>query len=219
MAEKPLSLFGWIFLGACAAVIGCGYFLFQANNDRIELKHATEQAKKQSEELLEANKKIADEANQKLNTASQEIKNAQEQIRKFEQEQTWLAQATPLVKTRLSNTWKEWINMPLGFTLRLPENNGNAGNETLFDFGWLKIEPYDQGREELLRAQASSTNNIEYFVDGRLLIGTRGPEWVLRDQSGGKSTILIWAKPEGQNKEQQWLEILATLTFRNDKLE
>jgi len=168
---------------------------------------------------VEASKKLANEANQKLDTASQEIKAAQEQIKKFEQERVWLAQATPLIRTRLSSSWKEWINMPIGYTLRLPEGNKNAGNETFFDFGCLRIEPYDAGREELLRSQTSSTNNIEYFVDGRLLIGTRGPEWVIKDQIGGKSTILIWAKPEGSVMEKQWMETLATLTFRNDELE
>lgn len=212
--EKSWSVFGWILLGAFAVALGSGYFLYQANRDRARLVSATEQARKQSEELAAASKKLADEANKKLDTASKEIRDAQEQIRKYDEERELLAKADPLIKTRASNAWKEWVNMPLGFTIRLPAGNANAGNELFFDFGWLKMQPYDPGRELLWRENASSTGDVTYFVDGRLLVGTRGSEWILRDQSAGSSTVLIWAKPVGSLGEKNFLEALATLTFR-----
>ncbi len=211
---KSWSIFGWILLGALATAIGTGYFLFQANSDRARLATATEQARKQSEELATASKKLADEANQKLDTASNEIRSAQELIRKYNEERDLLAKAEPLIKTRASTTWKEWINLPLGYTLRLPPNNANSGNEMFFDFGWLRIQPYDPGREAMWRGQATTTGDLVYFVDGHLLVGTRGSEWILRDQSGGSSTILIWAKPANAQAEKNFLETLSTLTFR-----
>lgn len=211
---KSWSILGWILVGALATAIGTGYFLFQANTDRARLAAATEQARRQSEELAEASRKLADEANQKLDTASSEIRNAQELIRKYNEERDLLAKADPLIKTRLSTNWKEWINLPLGFGIRLPPGNANAGNEQYFDFGWLRMEPYNPGRESLWRSQATTTGDIVYFVDGRLLIGTRGSEWILRDVSGGSSTVLIWAKPIGAAAEKNFLEALSTLTFR-----
>lgn len=211
---KPWSIIGWIMLGAFATAIGTGYFLYQANSDRARLVEATEQARKQSEDLASASRKLADEANNKLTNASDEIRAAQELIRKYDEERELLAKAEPLIKTRASTNWKEWINLPLGYTLRLPTNNANSGNELFFDFGWLRIQPYDAGREALWRGQTTTTGDLVYFVDGHLLIGTRGSEWILRDQSGASSTILIWAKPANAQAEKNLLEALSTLTFR-----
>lgn len=211
---KSWSIFGWILLGAIATAIGTGYFLFQANTDRARLYEATEQARKQSEELSASSKKLADEANNKLDSASSEIKNAQELIQKYNEERDLLAKAEPLIRSRVSTNWKEWLNVPLGFSVRLPTTNANLGDERFFDFGWLRIQPYDAFQEATLRGQATSTGDITYFVDGRLLIGTRGSEWILRDQSGASSTILIWAKPGSIQGERTLLEALSTLTFR-----
>jgi hypothetical protein len=211
---KSWSIFGWILLGALATAIGTGYFLYQANSDRARLVDATEQARKQSEDLASASRKLADEANNKLTNASDEIRAAQELIRKYNEERELLAKAEPLIKTRASTSWKEWINLPLGYTLRLPPNNANSGNEMFFDFGWLRIQPYDPGREAMWRKQTTTTGDLVYFVDGHLLIGTRGNEWILRDQSGASSTILIWAKPANALAEKNLLEALSTLTFR-----
>src|SRR5262249_54851552 len=125
-----------------------------------------------------------------------------------------LAKAEPLIKTRASQNWKEYINLPLGFTMRLPPGNSNSANERFFDFGWLRMQPYDAGREALWRSKATTTGDGIYFVDGRLLVGTRGSEWILRDQSDASSTVLIWAKPVGAQAERNFLESLSTLTFR-----
>lgn len=211
---KSWSVFGWILIGAAAAAIGTGYFLFQANTDRTRLVETTEQARKQSEDLAIASQKLADEANDKLNNASDEIRNAQELIRQYNEERDLLAKAEPLIKTRISTNWKEWLNVPLGFSIHLPTTNANAGNELYFDFGWLRMQPYDPDLETLWRSQTTSTGDLIYFVDGRLLIGTRGSEWILRDQSGASSTMLIWAKPGNAQGERTLLEALSTLTFR-----
>jgi len=211
---KPWSIFGWILLGAFAATIGTGYFLYASNMDRAKLVEATEQAKKQSADLAVASKKLADEANTKLDRASSEIKDAQELIKQYNEERDLLARAELLVRTRASTTWKEWLNVPLGFSIRLPTVNKNAGNELYFDFGWLQIQPYDAGREAAWRAQTTSTSEVVYFVDGRLLIGTRGSEWLLHDLSGASSTVLIRAKPGNAQSEKNFLESLSTLTFR-----
>jgi len=212
--KKVLTIIGWILIGAIAAGIGTGFFLYQSNTDRAKLVAATEEAKRRSEELAQGSKKLAEEANTKLNTASEEIRSAQELIRQYDEEHALLAKADPLVRTRTSANWKEWINIPLGYTIRLPATFGNAGNELLFDFDWLRIQPYDAGRESLWHAQASSTGDVVYFVDGHLLVGTRGNTWILRDQSGASSTMLIWAEPKNIQDERILLEALATLTFR-----
>ncbi|MCE9585814.1 hypothetical protein K8R04_00660 [Candidatus Uhrbacteria bacterium] len=211
---KSWSIFGWILLGAAAAAIGTGYFLHISNTDRARLVEATEQARKQSEGLSAASKKLADEANQKLDTASDKIREAQNLIHKYDEERDLLARAEPLVRTRASTNWREWLNVPLGFSIRLPMPSGNAGNELYFDFGWLKMEPYNPDREAILRAQTTTTAEAVYFVDGRLLIGTSGTEWVLHDLSGASSTMLIWAKPGNAQAEKNFIESLSTLTFR-----
>lgn len=211
---KPWSIFGWILLGAFAAAIGTGYFLYASNSDRARLVEATEQAKKQSEDLAVASKKLADEANTKLDRASSEIKSAQDLIKKYNEERDLLARAEPLVRTRISTNWKEWLNVPLGFSIRLPVTNKNTGNELYFDFGWLQMQPYDAGREAAWSELSTSTAEVVYFVDGRLLIGTRGSEWILRDQSGASSTMLIRARPSGTQGEKNFIESLSTLTFR-----
>lgn len=212
--EKTWSIVGWIALGALATAIGTGYFLFQSNSDRARLIQASEQARQQSETLAAASRKLADDANSKLNSASEEIKNAQEVIRKYDEERSLLAKADPLIKTKTSSSWKEWVNLPLGFTMRLPPAMTNEGNEIFFDFGWLRIQPYDAGREASWQKQATTTGDVTYFVDGKLLIGTRGSEWILRDQIGASSTMLIWAKPTTAQNERNLIEALSTLTFR-----
>ncbi len=212
---KSWSIIGWILLGALATAIGTGYFLFQANTDRTRLYEATEQAKKQSEELTAASKKLADEANNKLHSASDEIKTTQELIRKYDEEHDLLAKAEPLLKTHTSTNWKEWINIPLGFSIRLPATSASSTqNDSALDAGWLRIQPYNALQESAWQTNTSSTSEVTYFVDGHLLIGKRGSEWMLRDQSGASSTLLIWAKPNSKQEENNLIEALSTLTFR-----
>lgn len=212
--SRPLSVIGYILLGALAAGIGTGFFLYKSNSDRASLVAASESARQRSEELAAASRKLADEANAKLDHASAEVRNAQELIKKYDEERVLLSKATPLSRTKLSANWKEWINIPLGYTLRLPVGTGNAGNERFFDFGWMKIEPYDADREALLRSQSSSTSEVVYFVDGHLLVGTRGQNWVIRDQIGASSTMLLWANPGSAQGEKTLLESLSSFTFR-----
>ncbi|MCC6563806.1 hypothetical protein IT087_02855, partial [Candidatus Uhrbacteria bacterium] len=75
--RRALNAIALIVLGAIAAGIGAGFFLYQANADRTALIVKAEEARLIADEAARSGRSVTDEANRKLDAASQEIAKAQ----------------------------------------------------------------------------------------------------------------------------------------------
>lgn len=227
-----MNIFAWILLGGMATGLGTGFFLYQANLERKMLSIQAAEAKRQAEDLARQSKTLADEANTKLDQASAEVKRAQELVKRYEEERRMIEQAEVLSPTSRARTWKEYLNIPLGITLRLP----NAAKEQLNDSTftsiptqsagfadpepWLRIEPYSADREKLLLASASGTSEARFFSSGKLYAGVRGTMekqtgYILRVQSAASSTHMIWMRAAPGIREADLLDVIASFTFRS----
>jgi hypothetical protein len=200
----------FLLIGAVAAASGTGYFLYRANTDRVELAAESETARAQADAAARSAQQLAEEANRKLAIASQEVAKAQERIRLLEEERDFLARAETLTRPRYVASWKEWVNVTHGFSVRLPLSAKEPDNDDRgLNTGSITIKPYDASTEP-------TEQTTVYAVDGHLLIGTRSSEaWVFRVQSEGKSTHTILAYPSRTMTERTLLDILSTLTFRD----
>lgn len=205
---RATQAIGFLLIGATAAAGGTGFFLYRANVDRAVLVQRSEDARAKADEAARASQLIADEANRKLEAASQEVSKAQERIRVMEDEARLLAMATPLTRPKSVATWKEWVSVPLGFSVRLPPTAEDpVFATTTFASNWLSVMRFDP--------EVVTSTEAVYLVQGHLLAGVRTPtSWRFRVQSNGTSTLTIIAYPNQGASNQMMLDALSTLTFR-----
>ncbi len=205
---RATQAIGFLLIGATAAAGGTGFFLYRANVDRAALVQQSDDARAKADEAARASRALADEANRKLEAASQEVSKAQERIRVMEDEARLLAMATPLIRPKYVSMWKEWVSVPLGFSVRLPPTAGDPQFATsTFASDWLSIMKYDP--------EAVTSTESVYLVQGHLLAGVRTPtSWRFRVQSNGTSTLTVIAYPNQGANERTILDALSTLTFR-----
>lgn len=230
--SKTLNVFAWILLGAMAASLGTGFFLYQANVQRAALAAEADVAKKQAADLAAQSKTLADEANTKLGQASEEVKRAQDLVKQYDDERRMIERAQILIPSTKSKTWKESLNIPLGITLRLPPTAKEQTNEGDFTSiptqtgsftdpePWLRISPYSKDNEQMLLGSVSGTQEALFFSAGKLFAGVHGdiqshPGYVLRVQSAASSTQLIWMHTAPGIRDADLLDVIASLSFRS----
>ena len=226
-----------ILLGALAAGAGVYVFLYKANQDRERLASVAVQAQEQSQAAIAQSAQTIEDANSKLAAANAEMSQAQLAIKKLQDERALILSAVPLMAPtpRTLKTWKEALDISLGISCKFPPtfhvqlNDGTAltlargattsTNETSSS-RWLSIIPYDLSSETELEANLTSSTPVTYLVDGHVLVGVQGSlnsstdnVFVLRAESQGTSTHLIWAEDTAANGPQNILSTLATLNF------
>ncbi|MSR85075.1 hypothetical protein EXS71_01370 [Candidatus Uhrbacteria bacterium] len=232
--KRSIAIFLWILIGALASGLAVGYFLHRANNDRGQLATEKEAAKRQTEETLATNRKLVEEANQKLAGADEEVAKAQERIKRYEIERDLLLRATRLDKPSSFQlkSWKTFLSLPLGISLQVPPGSYATSDQALVSVrinenipgenDWLNISTYDPTFEQSrLQDLVDSTSSVRYLVDGSLLTGVRGRirdtaafGYVLHAQAHGVITHLVWVRPRVGLSDQRMLQTIATLNFR-----
>jgi hypothetical protein len=230
--SRTMNIFAWILLGGMATGLGTGFFLYQANVERQMLSVQAAEAKRQAEDLASQSKTLADEANSKLYEASAEVKRAQDLVKRYEEERRMIERAEILSPTSRSRTWKEYLNIVLGMSLRIPNTAKEQINGSVFtsvptqssSFSdpapWLRIEQYTPEREKVLLTSATGTREALFFSSGKLYAGVRGTMgnqtgYVLRVQSAASSTHLIWMQTAPGMRELDLFDVIASFSFRS----
>lgn len=229
--RQALTILGYILIGAAAAGFGTGFFLYRANADRSALVESKQKAEQQAEELMAASKKLADEANQKLEEASEEVAETRERLQALEAEQRMIKEATPLSRAPRTQYWNEMLNLPLGVTVRVPRlgeeiRNNEQGLIVTSRYNendpWIEVHPWKEDIETRLNDRLENPVDVQYLVSGRLFVGKRGtlPDssqeaYALRVQSGGTSTMMIWAKEGSGFSSDEIIDTFSSFTFRS----
>ncbi|MEI7512641.1 MAG: hypothetical protein WCK01_04255 [Candidatus Uhrbacteria bacterium] len=200
--------FALLTLGALAAGAGTVVVVYRANNDRSALISQAQQARAQAEETTRNTKDLVAEANKKVETAGQEVAKAQARIQALEVERRMLANAIPLTKPKTAAGWKEFVSMPLGFTISLPTPNVEPQfTQTSFDAGWLLISKYNG---------EPVAYDKSFLLQNHLLIGSSTEtSWTYLIQSNGEPTMLIRAYTNANITDKTVLDVLSTLTFKD----
>jgi len=198
---------GFLTLGAIAAGAGTVVVVYKANTDRTALVAQAADAREQALEATQNSQKVAEEANRKVEAASQEVAKAQARIQALEDERRLVATAIPLTKPKASANWKEFVSIPLGFTIRMPTPTVDPQfTDTSFDAGWLLITKYNGDPVE---------SDTSYLVQNHLLTGNQSTSsWNFIVQSNGEPTVLVRAFPNQNVSDKTILDVLSTLTFR-----
>ncbi|HVM90712.1 MAG TPA: hypothetical protein VMU11_02345 [Verrucomicrobiae bacterium] len=199
---------GFLTLGALAAGAGTAAVVIKANADINALQAQAADAQTRAAGAISDSKKLSDEANRKLESASQEIAKAQARIQALEDERKLIANATPLSSPKAAAGWKEYVSIPLGFTIRMPAPAVDPQfTDHSFDAGWLLITPYEG---ESVDADES------YLVKNHVIFGqSSNGSHTYVVQSDGMPSLLIRAFPNSGITDKQVLDVLSTLTFKN----
>lgn len=230
--KQVWAVFGWILVGALAAILGIGFFFYKANVDRTALAAQSESARQKVEEALASAKSLAEEANAKLAQASKEIAAAEARVKGLEEETRLIAQAKTLTLSATARRWPEYLSLPQGIGLRLPvsareyENSAKAflaGPKFTANSGgpWIEIRPHTSTRESELNLRFKDSTQVLYLVNGRLIVGRKGTlndgagtAFALRVQTNASSTHLIWGRTGTGMTEMNLQDVFASLTFR-----
>ena len=228
--KQSFAIFSYILIGAAAAGVGIGFFLFQANQDRAELVAQKIEAEKQAEELLAASNRIAEEANQKIEQASDEVNKTRERLKILEEEQAMIKKADILTRASRTQYWEEILHLPLGFTVRIPRTSEEITNVTStlvvgprrnYEEPWVELNEWSQDKEQELTARLKDPKELLYLVDGQLIVGQKGilddgaNAFVFRVQSGGASTLVIWVKEDSGFDDDDVIDMISSFTFRS----
>jgi len=226
--SKPVTIIGWILLGAGASSLGIGYFLHAANADRGRLAEKIVETQSQLEQIQKEQADFHTEANKKLQDASQQVTQMQEALARYQKEQALMATATQLTKPDpwTLRTWQSTFSIPLGVSLRVPPGNIAVPMDqslALENNGvpWLNLETYSTSGEDLYLTDLLSPETVTYLSNGRVLTGHRGKitsshgtVYVMRVDLPN-SSLLIWAKTGGNVTDKLILQALATLDLRS----
>lgn len=232
---RSFNILVCVLLGALAGGAGFGIALHQANQDRARLAQQVEQYQAQAEEALTTTKKLADEANLKVNLASNEISKAQDLLKKYEEERLLMAQAISLKPSSADKirSWQDVISLPLGVSLKIPALSSlmqtDKSLQAYIPVGgftngirWLSILPFEQKSFDDLRLRLLDPTAAIFYTNGQLLSGWRGRladdndanHYLLTDFRLTSSTKIIWARSNSKVSEATILDTLATLSFK-----
>ncbi|MDO8583834.1 MAG: hypothetical protein Q7R83_01505 [bacterium] len=225
--SKGLSIASWILVGALAAGIGTGYFLFQANADRTALHAQTAEAERAAQKAKAESDRLAKEANAKLSAAAAEVASAQATVGRLRLERELMAKATsiPIPAPSVLKSWTTAISIPLGISFRFPSPffATSTGREMTLNtqaMSWLSLQPYNTYKESAWLSQLKKPEPVTYAAGGQLFTGQKGlmtdagTVYVLHTLSNGSSSLLVWAKPENIVNEKRLFEILSTISTR-----
>ncbi|MDF1496773.1 MAG: hypothetical protein P1P90_01800 [Patescibacteria group bacterium] len=240
--KKIWSVLLSILLGAFVVGIGTGYFLYLANKDRQALAQEANQAKLEAQEALNNSQKAIEEANKKLSEANEQVTNAQLALEAIQKEQALLKKAEPLLKPtgKTLDGWVTAISTAQGVSLIHPPGSvTNINDDTELSIieetdsepenTWLKIIPYSETLNTSLENSITSSTNISYFIDGKVVAGILGynkntdaETGLFKVYTNGSSTQLIWMQEPPPFKIKSWQkeqnisikEILQTFEFQ-----
>lgn len=229
-----------ILVGALAAALGMGVYLYKANTDRERLAQTVTDAERMTKEAQEQQERAVLEANKKVEAASAEIAKAQLALKSLQEERDLMATAEPLnpPKPTLLRGWKEAVNLPLGASLKYPPysliemNDATALSiariplesdvQPSTDTSWLSLTHWSEKAEQELTSRFTTSTPVSYLVNGRLLIGRLG---VLDNPSqtifvfkvrAGANILLLWARdPDVVSGHKTLLQTLSTLDFKS----
>lgn len=229
--RRAYSVILGILLGALAAGVSIGVFLKLANDDRAKLAEQLSSTIETAKASRQENLLAIQEANNKLTQASLEVTKAQQLIATLQQERTLLASATPLTtpNPRSTRDWKDAVAIPLGVSIKYPSDSTvlqNSAQELTLakasaseDARWFSMFPYSDRLEAELRNAFTSSTPVSYIVQGHLLtglkgtlVGQKGTVYVLRVQSNGVTSHLLWLRD--LTAAGTALNVLASLQFK-----
>jgi hypothetical protein len=218
-----------ILAGALATGGGMAIYLKKANDDRERLAMVAEQTQNAAKDTETKSQQAIDAANKKVEDANVEVAKAQETVKQLQEERDRLAHATqlPPADPKLIKGWKDVVDTTLGVSCKTPSStNIDSNDATSLAFSsagnrWFSVTTYDERLEKELLANAASTTEVSYLINGRLCTGWKGKTLtgnndivLLRAESNGTSTHLLWARtPSEQNGEQILNAALSSLTF------
>jgi archaellum component FlaF (FlaF/FlaG flagellin family) len=238
--KKLWSVLLSILLGAFVVGIGTGYFLYLANKDRQALAQEANQAKLEAQQALSNSQAAIEEANLKLAKANEQVTNAQQALEALRTEQALLKSAEPLLKppSKTLDGWSSAISTPFGISILYPPGSDvisdnekifAIANSTVSSTSWIKIIPFSEVVHNGLSVNITSSTQISYFIDGKLVAGIVGTDKnsntetaLLKIYENGSSTQSIWLQNPPSYKLKPWLkdqnisyvEILKTLEFK-----
>lgn len=231
--RRATSIIIGIFLGALAAGVGVGFFLYQANHDRRRMAQELETTIEQAKLTREESERAILTANQKLLAADAEVSKAQNLIQLLEEEREFLAQAKVLGQPPnwATKGWQEVVSLEQGISLKVPTGNmvetndqfsltvSQSLNSYYQDPRWLSLTPYDAKTENELTLALATSTPIAFLVGDKFLTGRQGTLagsgkkiYILKIRDGAESTHLLWIKDSLYGNKV--LDILATLRFK-----
>ncbi|MBM3204697.1 hypothetical protein FJZ48_01805 [Candidatus Uhrbacteria bacterium] len=225
--RRSFSIVIWILIGAIASGVGIGFFLHQANTDRVKLVQQTNQAKAEVELAKKQSVQVTEEANAKLAAAEKDLKTQLERVR---QERKLFSQAVPLrPSATITKYWNTNLSLPLGISIQSPTNylvNTSSSGLLALNHPYndlvLNVAPYSSGREYELQQILSNTSTVVYLIDEHLVhgwIGTGtepyGSDFVLRAQTDGTASHLLWGRIRSDAIRKTLNDILSSLDFRS----
>lgn len=218
----------WILIGAIAAGMSTGYFLFQSTRDRAALQTKTDQVEQEVATVKSASERLANEANAKLTAAAKEVADAKTLIERLRLERELFAKAV-VVNTPPPSVLKSWssvISLPLGISFRFPSafSATTSGQELTLSANdedpWLSLQPFNALKENVWLSRLQKQESIIYNAGGQLFAGQKGvmsdagSVYILHTLTNGTSTLLLWAKPENNLSEKRLFEMLSTVSIR-----
>ncbi|MBD3281326.1 hypothetical protein GF391_01110 [Candidatus Uhrbacteria bacterium] len=219
--KKIWSVLLSILLGALVVGIGTGYFLYLANKDRQTLAAEANRAKLEAREAMQASQQAIEEANSKLQAANEQVLKAEQALKALKNQQALLKDAEPLIKPSNKNLegWTSHISTSHGVSLFTPPGNTAKVNNDIElsikkedgESPWLKINNYSSALEKDYTATMSSSTEVAYFIDGKLVAGISGNDKetqnktaLLKIYENGTSTKIFWIKTPPKFKLNTW---------------
>lgn len=224
--RSTLQVLGLIALGAIAAGIGSGYFLFAANRDRTELQEKIRLAEEHVKELQHQSEQLADSAEDRIQVAEDEIQRAQAFQLALEQEYALKERATVLKPSKSTQSWKEVLGLTLGITVKVPQQSVESVSDQSISvsqptvFGsWLQIERYTPERLKALTPQSGTSTVYVSTRDGILFQGQRYDlgaykQLLVTAQKNASTTHLILLTTQEQIPEKVLIDTLSTIQTR-----
>lgn len=228
-----------ILLGAMVVGLGTGYFLYLANKDRKILSAEANQAKLEAQTALENSQKAIEEANSKLSEANEQVAKAEQALEALKQEQLLLRNAKPLIKptNKELDGWISAISTAQGVSLLHPPGSETAVNNDIefsitendSDVPWFRILPFSDSSKRQFANLITSSTDIAYFIDGKLVAGkvgtnknTDSKSAYLNIYANGTSTQVLFIQDPPPFKIKSWQreqnisleEILKTIEFK-----
>lgn len=188
--KRMTSVIFAILLGGFAVGIGVVPFLVLANQDRDRLYDEIQTINDHAEKTEAEKKKIAEEADAKVREANTEITRAQAILRETEEDQKLMLAAEKIEKpsSRTLNGWKSVVSLSQDTELLIPPKSlvlkdnakqllvqQTSAEADIYESPFsISIEPYNKQREHDILLTFTSSTEIAYVANSRLLKGWSG---------------------------------------------
>jgi hypothetical protein len=177
-----------VILGAFATGIGTIPFLVLANQDRHRLDHELQSSKSLAAETEAEKRRIAMEANKKVEEANIEVQKAQSIILEAQEDERLLAVSERLVAPTTYERSKLYqiVSLYQGISLFTPKNFtviqdepigfkiAKLNKQTLSTIPVMFIEPYEENSKTSWIGSFASSTEIAFAAGGKLVKGQIG---------------------------------------------